>query len=99
MPELADGICLRAGQIAAAQAEPLLWVAKFDRAGRAVPGRGMLSCAPGLSWRIGMSPGEAREQVRVARRLQDLPTVAGAFGDGRLGHSKGAGHHPRRRSQ
>jgi hypothetical protein len=29
--ELADGICLRAGRITAAQAELLLWIAEFDR--------------------------------------------------------------------
>jgi hypothetical protein len=85
--ELADGICLRAGRIAAAQVELLLWIAEFDRRegwGRA----GMLSCAHWLSWRIGLSLGTARDQVRVARRLEELPQVAAAFGDGRVSYSK-----------
>jgi hypothetical protein len=85
--ELADGICLRAGRIAAAQAELLLWIAEFDRRegwGRA----GMLSCAHWLSWRVGLSLGTARDQVRVARRLEELPQVAAAFGDGRVSYSK-----------
>ena len=42
--ELADGICLRAGRIAAAQAELLLWIAEFDRR-EGWAGPGMLSCA------------------------------------------------------
>jgi pyruvate/2-oxoglutarate dehydrogenase complex dihydrolipoamide acyltransferase (E2) component len=48
----------------------------------------MLSCAHWLSWRISLSPGAAREQVRVARRLEDLPRIAAAFADGRLSYSK-----------
>lgn len=86
--ELADGICLRAGRIAAAQAELLTWIAEFDRR-EGWGGPGMLSCAHWLSWRIGLSPGAAREQVRVARRLEDLPALCGAFADGRVSYSKG----------
>src|SRR3954452_22428412 len=85
--ELADGICLRAGRIAAAQAELLTWIAEFDRR-EGWTGTGLLSCAHWLSWRIGLSPSAAREQVRVARRLEDLPEVAAAFGDGRISYSK-----------
>src|SRR3954451_25099361 len=85
--ELADGICLRAGRIAAAQAELLTWIAEFDRR-EGWSGTGLLSCAHWLSWRIGLSPSAAREQVRVARRLEDLPEVAAAFADGRASYSK-----------
>jgi hypothetical protein len=85
--ELTDGICLRAGRIAAAQAELLRWIAEFDRR-EGWAGPGMLSCAHWLSWRIGMSLGTARDQVRVARRLPDLPPLAAAFADGRVSHSK-----------
>ena len=46
----------------------------------------MLSCAHWSSWRIGLSPGAAREQVRVARRLVELPGIAAAFGAGRMSH-------------
>ena len=81
--ELADGICLRAGRIAAAQAELLQWIAEFDRR-EGWAGAGMLSCAGWLSWRLGISPGTARDQVRVARRLEDLPVLAAEFGDGRV---------------
>ena len=65
--ELADGICLRAGRIAAAEAEMLPWVAEFDRR-EGWAGTGLLSCAHWLSWKVGLSLGAAREQVRVARR-------------------------------
>ena len=85
--ELADGICLRAGRIAAAQAELLLWIAEFDRR-EGWGGPGMLSCAHWLSWRVGMSLGTARDQVRVARRLEDLAQLAAAFADGRVSYSK-----------
>ena len=87
LDELADGICLRAGRIAAAQAELLTWIAEFDRR-EGWAGPGMLSCAHWLSWRIGMTLGTARDQVRVARRLEDLPAVAAAFTDGRVSYSK-----------
>ena len=85
--ELADGICLRAGQIAAAEAELLRWIAEFDRRG-GWGGPGMLSCGHWLSWRTGLSLGTAHERVRVAHRLEELPEVAAAFGDGRLSYSK-----------
>ena len=85
--ELADGICLRAGRVAAAQAELLLWIAEFDRR-EGWAGPGMRSCAHWLSWRVGMSLGTARDQVRVARRLEDLPQLAAAFADGRVSYSK-----------
>src|SRR3954462_14528988 len=85
--ELAYGICMRAGRIAAGQAELLTWIAEFDRR-EGWAGTGLLSCAHWLSWRIGLSPSAAREQVRVARKLEDLPTVAAAFADGRVSYSK-----------
>ena len=85
--ELEDGICLRAGRIAAAQAELLMWIAEFDRR-EGWGGTGLLSCAHWLSWRIGLSPSAAREQVRVARRLEDLPVVAAAFTAGCISYSK-----------
>jgi hypothetical protein len=81
--ELADGICRRAGQIAAAEAEQLTWIGEFDERG-GWHGVGMLSCAHWLSWKIGLSPGAARERVRVAARLRELPAVAESFGRGEM---------------
>jgi len=85
--ELADGICLRAGRIAAAEAELLAWVGEFDERG-GWGGVGMLSCAQWLSWKIGLAPGAARERVRVARQLRELPVVAQAFGQGLMSWSQ-----------
>ena len=49
---------------------------------------GFLSCAQWLSWRIGLGPKAAREKVRVARALRELPSVDAAFGRGELSYSK-----------
>jgi hypothetical protein len=85
--ELADGICLRAGRIAAAEADLLTWIGEFDeRDGWA--GHGLLSCAHWLSWKLGLSPGAARERVRVAGTLRELPAVAEAFGQGLMSWSQ-----------
>ena len=47
-----------------------------------------LSCAHWLSWRVGMDPGAAREKVRVARRLVDLPLIDAALAAGEVSYSK-----------
>ena len=49
---------------------------------------GCRSCAHWVSWRCAIAPGAAREQVRVARRLRELPLVCAAFADGELSYSK-----------
>ena len=49
---------------------------------------GALSCAQWLSWRTGLAPGAARERVRVARRLGELPAVEAALERGELTYSK-----------
>ena len=85
--ELADGICLRAGRIAAAEAELLVWIGEFDQRG-GWAGVGMRSCAQWLSWKLGLSPGAARERVRVAGKLRELPVVAEAFGPGLMSWSQ-----------
>jgi hypothetical protein len=85
--ELADGICLRAGRIAAAEAELLTWIGEFDeRDGWG--GHGILSCAHWLSWKTGLSPGAARERVRVAgarshpsSRRRSTPSVRSSSGN------------------
>ena len=47
-----------------------------------------MSCAHWLSWQCGLSPGAAREHVRVARALESLPLIEAAFAEGRLSYSK-----------
>jgi hypothetical protein len=85
--ELAGEIRSGAVRLAAATAAWLRSVAEFDqRNGWA--GVGIQSCAHWLAWQCGMSPGAAREHVRVARALGGLPLTAEAFAAGRLSYSK-----------
>jgi hypothetical protein len=49
---------------------------------------GAKSCAAWLSWRCGVTPGAAREHVRVARCLAELPRLREAFAAGELSYSK-----------
>jgi hypothetical protein len=49
---------------------------------------GARSCADWLSWRVGLDLGAARERVRVARALGDLPLLSAALARGELSYSK-----------
>ncbi len=41
-----------------------------------------------LAWRLNMATATAYERVRVARALKELPSISGAFAEGRLTYSK-----------
>ena len=84
---LEDGIAELTALLDAATHRLLRMVAEFDRLRGWVPG-GFRSCAEWLSWRTGMAPGAARERVRVARALEDLPRVSAALERGELSYSK-----------
>src|SRR5215212_12190102 len=87
LEELAGDIRSGAVRLAAATASWLQSVAEFDeREGWA--GVGIQSCAHWLAWQCGMSPGAAREHVRVGRALGRLPVTSAAFATGRLSYSK-----------
>jgi Domain of unknown function (DUF222)/HNH endonuclease len=80
-------ICSLAGHLTAATCQFLLLVADFDaREGWA--GWQMPSCAAWLSWKCQVAPGTAREQVRVARALEELPLIRTEFAAGRLSYAK-----------
>ena len=49
---------------------------------------GYRNCSEWLAWRSGIGLSAAREQVRTAQALRDLPQIALAFGEGRLSYSK-----------
>jgi Domain of unknown function (DUF222)/HNH endonuclease len=49
---------------------------------------GLASCAHWLQWQCGTNLAAAREKVRVARALPDLPKISGAFREGRISYSK-----------
>ena len=80
-------ICALAGHLTAATCQFLQLVADYDeRAGWAASEMG--SCAAWLAWKCQLAPGTAREQVRVARALRQLPVIRGEFAAGRLSYAK-----------
>ncbi|SEP25928.1 HNH endonuclease signature motif containing protein [Trujillonella endophytica] len=87
MDELAKRITSAAVRLAAATAAWLALIAEFDRR-EGWGGYGIRSCAQWLAWQCGLSTGTAREHVRVARALAELPATATAFAAGRLTYSK-----------
>jgi hypothetical protein len=80
-------ICELAGHLAAATCRFLILLGDFD-ARRGWASWEMSSCAAWLSWKCQMSSHTAREHVRVARALRDLPVIRGEFGAGRLSYAK-----------
>ena len=46
------------------------------------------SCAHWLNWKCGVALGAAREKVRVARALENLPKISAAMARGELSYSK-----------
>ena len=76
-----------AGHLAAGECRWLMLVAEYDRrAGHET--WGCPSIAHWLSWHCGLDLRSAREKVRVAHALEDLPLVTAEFGAGRLSYSK-----------
>ena len=49
---------------------------------------GINSCAHWLQWQCGTNLGAAREKVRVARALPELPKISSSFSEGRISYSK-----------
>jgi len=85
--ELGNEITLLAGQINAATYRFLKLIAEFDRRD-AWSGAGIRSCAHWLSWKCGIAVGAAREKVRVANCLNELPETNKAFAKGEISYSK-----------
>jgi hypothetical protein len=67
--------------------ERLRCIRRFDELGGWAK-QGARSCAHWLSWRVGLGAGAAREQVRVARALGDLPLLDAALARGEVSYSK-----------
>src|SRR5713226_2236205 len=80
-------ICELAGHLTAATCRFLVLLADFD-ARRGWARWEMSSCAEWLSWKCQLSSGAARDHVRVARALRDLPVIRRDFGAGRLSYAK-----------
>ncbi|HEX6652501.1 MAG TPA: DUF222 domain-containing protein [Thermoleophilaceae bacterium] len=76
-----------AAHIHAATCRWLVLVGEYDRR-EGWAQWGCKSCAQWLSWQCSLAPSAAREQVRVARRLAELPLITAAFGRGELSYSQ-----------
>jgi hypothetical protein len=85
--ELIDQVTTWAGRVAAGEARLLALVGELD-AREAWAGHGVRSCVHWLSWKIGWTPTTARERVRVARALRELPLTAEALGAGRVSYAQ-----------
>ena len=83
---LGDTIAELAARIQAATYELLVMVRQFDERGGW--NDGFASCAHWLNWRTGLAIGPAREKVRVARALADLPRLSAAMRRGAISYSK-----------
>ena len=60
---------------------------EFDRT-RGWARHGLANCAQWLNWQCGINGSAAREKVRVARALDDLPKISDSFRQGRVSYSK-----------
>ncbi|PYM26218.1 MAG: HNH endonuclease [Candidatus Rokuibacteriota bacterium] len=86
LERLGDEIALLSAHIEVATARVLDLIRDFDvRGGWA---NGFKSCAEWLAWRVGMDLGAARQRVRVARALPNLPRLAAALARGELSYAK-----------
>ena len=84
---LERGIADLGARICGRMARWLGLIAEFDRR-EGARRWGFRGTADWLAWRCGIGSRAAREHVRVARRLQDLPLVEAAFAGGELSYSK-----------
>jgi hypothetical protein len=85
--DLGDEIATLAAHIHAGTERLLTLLAQFDRLRGWEPG-GHRSCAHWLSFRAGLDLGTAREHVRVARALEELPETGAAMARGQLSFSQ-----------
>jgi Domain of unknown function (DUF222) len=85
---LAGRICAAAADTARYEFSLLELLGEFDAMGAIRYWTDFKSLAHWLSWSCAMTPGVAREHVRVAKALRRMPTIAGLFREGRLSYSK-----------
>src|SRR6476659_677209 len=85
--DLAAEIFTLTGHLNAANHRWLMLIAEFDRRTGWSDGATQ-SCAHWLNWKCGIALGAAREKVRVARALENLPKISAAMGSGGLSYSK-----------
>ena len=83
---LAREITTLAGHINAANYHLLRLIARFDVQEGWNEG-GVRSCTHWLAWKCGYTESVAREKVRTARALENLPKISAAFARGELSYS------------
>ena len=84
---LAATVATLAAHIHAATWRLLVLIAELDRR-KLWAAQGAMSCAHWLGWACGIDAHTAREKVRVARALENLPLLSEALSKGELGYSK-----------
>ena len=87
LERLGEEITELAAHIHAATFQLLELIRVFDEE-QGWGGYGVNSCAHWLNWKCGMNTGAAREKVRVAHALAELPLITAAFREGRISYSK-----------
>ena len=75
------------GHLNAATYRFLMLVAEFDRH-RAYERHGLVDTGQWLHWQCGIGKTAAREKVRVARALEQLPQISASFARGEISYSK-----------
>ena len=86
LERLGNEIAELSAHLDAASARLLALIRRFDAEGGW--NTGFRSCAEWLAWRTGLDLGAAREKVRVARALGNLPRLARALAGGELSYAK-----------
>jgi hypothetical protein len=87
LDELEGELATLASHLYAGTCRWLELVGELDRRGSWAES-GRASCAEWLAWRCALTPRAAREHVRVARRLPELPLLHAAFARGELSFAK-----------
>jgi len=88
---LAGRICAAAADAARCQCRLLELLGEFDAVRAIRYWTDFKSLAHWLSWACSMTPGVAREHVRVAKALRQMPTIVGLFRGCALGSKPSAG--------
>ncbi len=84
---LGERIAEMAAHLDAATHRLLTDLREYDRSGNWAQ-QGFADCARWLSWRVGWATGTARDHLRVADRLGDLPLIDDALRTGSVSYSK-----------
>lgn len=85
--ELDQGILDLCTRINVATYELLVMIREFEERGGFLKW-GLANCAEWLAWRCDLSMTTAREKVRVARSLKELPLISASFSVGELSYAK-----------